>query len=124
MMAEERMKIVINMGGEIMQRAFQIKRVEYTIRPSVAINVHDIQSLRSAKYCVTYGTRSEWLDIEELTALAQIVTHHKALFESKKSWNPQGEDITTNMKVNVAPSDETIVALASRTSFSKPEQLN
>lgn len=124
MLNANRVNLVAQMGGEIIHRAFRLKRIEYKVIPSSKINASDIQSLRNARYCVQYGVRSEWLDIVELTILAQLIVQNKAYFESKTRWNPSGEHVTTQTTIEGEPSDDLILLVASKTVFADPVELN
>jgi hypothetical protein len=125
MVQVSRMKTVSTMAGEIIERGTRIKRIEYGVRPSVPIDIKDVKSLREAKYCVQYGNRSEWLDIEELAVLTDMVAQLKNSFEGRGSLSTtQGTRAKAQVNVSREVPDEIVLLVAAKTAFSPPQQMN
>jgi hypothetical protein len=124
MVSDTRMPLFIQMSGRIIERAFSTGKLEYGISPSTAIEVGNIQSLRAARYCVEFGAQSEWMDIEELTVLIEMILKTKWELERRASqWVGRNKDIETNMRVSPTPSEEQILATASKIAFSAPKPI-
>jgi hypothetical protein len=124
MIDPKRMPLIMQMGGEIIQLANRLRRIEYKVIPSTKIDPADIKSLRAARYRIEYGRRSESLDIEEVTVLSQVVVQHKQAFESIAHKLNQPAEIEIKMTVSGQPPDDLILALAAKTTFSEPPNLN
>jgi hypothetical protein len=124
MLNNERIEFLTQMGDEFVSLDSRMEGVKFKVRPSHKINVHDIKSLRGSRYFVEYGSRSEWLDIEEITFLATIIAEYRRLFESLvDSGQPMPKSRTT-MDFDADPSDNLILRFALRTAFLAPEVLN
>jgi hypothetical protein len=124
MVQNERMPLMARMAGEIVQHGLNARRIEYSIIPSKKIDPKDLDSLKSSRYSVEYGQRSEMLDVEELTVLAMLIAQQKMIFESGAVRPGPDGKINMTVKVNSAPDDQTILAMASKTVFSPARLVN
>jgi hypothetical protein len=124
MIEKQRMELIVRLSTEIMERAARLHRLEYKVTPSTKIDVGDIRSLRAARYRVEYGNRLEWMDIDELTTLAQCVVVQKHALESAPISRNHPTAVNVNMTVSAAPPDDLILAVAAKTTFAAPAELN
>ena len=123
MVQSERINLIATMAGQIVERMLQTHRVEYSITPSINIDASDLASLRRSRYTVDYGRGPQLLDIEELTVLGILVMQQKQFLESGKA-KVVDRQLNVTLKVPTSPDDDVILAMASKTTFSRPRLVN